>query len=78
MENCNPAKTPLPPGIKTYKATDANRCNEEQHQLYREIVGCILYLCAMTRPDLAYASSELSRYLSDPSTTHLILAKHVL
>eukprot|EP00961_Rhodomonas_salina_P219221 2963554-Rhodomonas_salina.3 len=33
-ENCNPAKTPLPPGIKTYKAMENNKCNEEQHQLY--------------------------------------------
>eukprot|EP00961_Rhodomonas_salina_P293854 3934087-Rhodomonas_salina.1 len=32
----------------------------------------------MTRPDIALATSELSRYVNDPSKTHLMLSKHVL
>eukprot|EP00961_Rhodomonas_salina_P112397 1512468-Rhodomonas_salina.4 len=27
MEGCNPKKTPLPSGVKTYKATDGNLCS---------------------------------------------------
>eukprot|EP00961_Rhodomonas_salina_P134210 1805159-Rhodomonas_salina.1 len=32
----------------------------------------------MTRPDISFATSELSRYMADPSRTHLQLAKWVL
>eukprot|EP00961_Rhodomonas_salina_P112398 1512468-Rhodomonas_salina.5 len=32
----------------------------------------------MTCPDKAFATSELSRYVNDPSKTHLMLSKHEL
>eukprot|EP00961_Rhodomonas_salina_P040238 540673-Rhodomonas_salina.1 len=78
MTNCNPVNTPLPPNVKTYKSTPEDALGESDHALYRSIVGSLQYLATMTRADLAFATSELSRYLSAPSKTHLQLAKHVL
>eukprot|EP00961_Rhodomonas_salina_P154889 2086330-Rhodomonas_salina.1 len=76
MSTCNPVATPLPPSVKTYKATVEDKLGEAEHALYRSIVGSLQYLATMTRPDVAYATSELSRYLAEPSKQHLQLAKH--
>jgi len=44
---------------------------------YRSIIGGLLYLCA-SRPDLMFASSYLSRYMSRPLNKHNQKAKRVL
>lgn len=44
---------------------------------YRSIVGSLLYL-TITRPDLAYSASFLSRFMNAPSTSHVGAAKRVL
>ncbi len=51
--------------------------NEEKSQ-YRVIVGSVLYLACWTRPDIAFAVSELSRFVSDPGSVHMQAAKRVL
>ena len=38
---------------------------------YREMIGCLMYTAVMTRPDIAFAVSNLSQYLNAPRTTHL-------
>ena len=38
----------------------------EEKSQYRVIVGSVLYLACWTRPDIAFAVSELSRFVSDP------------
>lgn len=45
--------------------------------LYRSLIGCLLYLTA-TRPDLMYATSLLSRFMTNPSENHFRAAKRVL
>ena len=45
--------------------------------LYRRIVGSLLYLTA-TRPDLIYAASLLSRFMTGPTKIHMGAAKEVL
>jgi hypothetical protein len=45
---------------------------------YRVIVGSLLYLACWTRPDIAFAVSELSRFVSDPGSVHMQAAKRVL
>jgi hypothetical protein len=48
------------------------------HRKYRSIVGCISYLINMTRPDLAFSYSQLSKFLQHPGDIHLAAAYHVL
>ena len=38
---------------------------------YQERIGSILYSAIMVRPDLAFAASQLSRHLTNPSQGHL-------
>ena len=48
------------------------------HRKYRSIVGCLSYLVNMTRPDLAFSFSQLSKFLQYPGEAHLAAAYRVL
>ncbi|RVW87884.1 Retrovirus-related Pol polyprotein from transposon TNT 1-94 [Vitis vinifera] len=37
---------------------------------YSRIIGSLMYLMSCTRPDIAYAVSKLSRYMSNPGAKH--------
>ena len=45
---------------------------------YDAAVGSLMYAMICTRPDLAFAISVLSRYMSEPSEKHWIAMKYVL
>ncbi|KAE9302609.1 hypothetical protein PF001_g13931 [Phytophthora fragariae] len=45
---------------------------------YRELVGSLMYMATCTRPDLAYAVGQLSRYVQCPTQQHIGAAKRVL
>ncbi|GMF43837.1 unnamed protein product [Phytophthora fragariaefolia] len=45
---------------------------------YRELVGSLMYLATCTRPDLAYAVGQLSRYVQSPTQQHISAAKRLL
>jgi len=48
------------------------------HRRYRGIVGSLGYLVNMTRPDLAWSYSELSKYVQYPGQAHMDAALHAL
>ena len=67
MQDCKPAATPLP-----HKAVLGPRGPDEQplppQTPYRSLVGSLLYVAMWTRPDIAFAVSQvLARFQSDPS-----------
>ena len=45
-------------------------CTKEQHAEYRRVLGEVMYLQTMTRPDLAQACSFLSQFLECPLQWH--------
>lgn len=45
---------------------------------YREIVGALLYISTSTRPDISFAVSELSRFVSNPGMIHFQASAQVL
>ena len=52
--------------------------DDERRQLYMEIVGSLMYLGYMSRPDIAYACSQLGGVLQNPGEAHLTAAKRVI
>ena len=51
--------------------------NTSEHKAYRAIVGKLLWL-ALIRPDISYATKELSRDLTAPTTESVTKVKHLL
>jgi hypothetical protein len=50
----------------------------KDHEVYRNMVGSLLYLACWTRPDIAFAVSELSRFVSSPGQFHMAAVKHLI
>jgi hypothetical protein len=46
------------------------------HLLYHGIVGSLVYLVNMTRPDLVFVYSELSKYVQRPDKDHMVATEH--
>ena len=49
-----------------------------KHDAYHAMVGSILWLANMTRPELAYAASQLAKFVSNPGRTHYDAAVRTL
>jgi hypothetical protein len=76
MNECRPAATPLP--LRQGKEDNFNDQPFNQIELYRQIIGSIMYLSNSTRPDITYATNYLARYCNQPTNSHYIYAKRVL
>lgn len=73
MGNYNNVSTPLMPYEKRKEESD----ELTNPRIYRSMIGGLLYL-AVTRPDLAFAASYVSRRLAQPRELDLQDAKRVL
>ena len=65
VEEAKVATTPQTVGVRL--EADTSKSSDEigqQKYQYRELVGCLQYLVRGTRPDIANAVRELSRFLS--------------
>ncbi|MCH80563.1 retrovirus-related Pol polyprotein from transposon TNT 1-94 [Trifolium medium] len=69
-----PATTPLDPAIKLHH--DEGKLYEDISQ-YRRLIGKLLYL-TNTRPDISYATQQLSQFLHKPTVTHYNVACRVI
>jgi hypothetical protein len=78
MWECNPVATPLDPNVRLSKLDCPEVVDPLVHRKYRSIVGCLSYLVNMTRPDLAFSFSQLSKFLQCPGDAHLAAAYRVL
>ncbi|XP_068733401.1 uncharacterized protein [Montipora capricornis] len=76
MSDCKPKAVPCELGAN--KAIAVNKSEFENVNLYREIVGSLIYLMTCTRPDLCYVVTYLSQHLSKPMKSHYGMAKQVL
>ncbi|XP_042891557.1 uncharacterized mitochondrial protein AtMg00810-like [Penaeus japonicus] len=75
MLDCHARNTPCDPSIViTYTVESDVLANAN---LYREIVGSLIYIMTGTRPDICYAVTKLSQYMSKPTKAHLNAAIHV-
>ena len=74
MDECKAAVVPLQQNNKL-QVNDGSKYADAT--LYRQLVGSLIYLTT-TRPDLAYAVSVLSQFMTRPLENHWITAKGVL
>ena len=75
MQNSTPVATPIATGTKLVRSTEESTVNQKQ---YQSNVGSQMYAMLCTRPDLAYAISQISQFSSNPSIIHESAAKRVL
>jgi hypothetical protein len=72
LDDARPITTPmeagidLTPGSSSVSPTDLS--NHEKSK-YREAIGSLMYCATVTRPDISYAVSTLSRYMEQPNIT---------
>lgn len=85
METCKPKDTPLEPGsAPLFKANSdeppASAAEQEKMDKipYRKAIGILMYLATTTRPDIAAAVSQLSRFVDNPRIRHWKALKHLL
>lgn len=71
---CHPASTPLPSGVVLAQRNEDRLSDPEP---YRRLVGQLLYL-NLTRPNISYATQQLSQFVSKLTRLHLNAAHHVL
>jgi len=80
IDEDNPSETPMEPGVDlspNSKSVSSVQLTQSQSSLYREMIGSLMYLAVMTRPDITFPISILSRYLESASITHLKAASRV-
>ena len=74
MKDYNPVSTPTKFGLKLNKDHEGKKVDST---LYKQIVGSLMYL-TVTRPDIMYSMSLISRYMENPTEIHLLVAKRIL
>jgi hypothetical protein len=76
MLNCKPMATPMVTNLKKLSVSSSDS-DEIDPTMYKQLIGSLMYL-VNTRPDICYAVSALSQFMSQPRQTHWIVVKHVL
>ena len=76
MSDAKPVSTPVDTGTKLVKATDDS--DEVNQGLYQSAVGSLLYLSSRTRPDIAYAVSNVAQFSAKPNKQHWTAVKRIL
>ena len=64
--DCKSAPTPYDPSVMLRK----NRRITRNQLRYSQIIGSLMYLASATRPDISFAVSKLSRFVSNPGDEH--------
>jgi hypothetical protein len=75
LARCNGVDKPITSRLTTRDQPET--VNVSDQELFRGMVGSLLYLASWTRPDIAFSVSELSRFVSNPGKPHLEAAKRV-
>lgn len=81
MTDSNPVNTPMDPNQRLSKDM-CPTSDEERAEMasipYQEAIGCIMYAAQISRPDIGFAVSTLSRYNTNYGKAHWSAVKRVL
>ena len=76
MTNAKPARTPLPTGYKP-EPFDGTSTPSLRSQ-YQSVIGSLLYLMLGTRPNIAFAVTQMAKFAANPSEEHLNRALYIM
>ena len=80
MTNATPITTPMDSKLVLSK----DQCPAEDKKdpktvkSFQCLIGSLMWLCSVSRPDLAYATTKLARYASNPGQEHIQAGLRVL
>jgi len=76
MTDSKLAKTPLPMGYKPepFEGTSSSQLRSQ----YQSLISSLLYIMLGTRPDIAFAVTQMAKFTSNPSDEHLNRAMYIL
>lgn len=78
LSDCNPVNNPCSPGVRLQSRKDNEPKLDTGKYPYSSLVGGLLFIANHARPDIAYAVSQLSRFMHDPTPAHWKAALRVL
>jgi transposase InsO family protein len=73
MSDCKGADTPIDTNLRLEKSEDV--CKQYP---YQQLIGSLMYLSALTRPDISYSVSYLSQFNNCFTSVHWKQAKRIL
>jgi hypothetical protein len=77
MDDLNVAQIPFPPGLKLRLGSPED-VSAASHLPYQSLIGTLNWAAVSSRPDIAYAVSQLSRFNSCYTFEHWKAAKHLV
>ena len=75
LEECNPNQAPL---SQAGLGADPNGPPSKEPWSYSSVVGMLLYLATNTRPDIAFAVSQVAHFNSAPKQSHAAAVKMIV
>lgn len=73
----NSTSTPMGRGMVTNENNFVNNKPLIESEPYREAIGSLLYLATISRPDISFAVSYLSRFCTKPMHNHWLMIKRI-
>lgn len=70
MKEARTCKVPMEAGLVKVLRKNSDQATAVEIARYRSEIGSMMYIMTQTRPDLGYPIAKLSKYLSNPSSTH--------
>ncbi|KAJ0398347.1 hypothetical protein ATCC90586_006770 [Pythium insidiosum] len=81
MDESKPTTTPMVPKMRLDEIQgepDEAEREAMRHKPYRQVVGSLLYLARVSRPDIAFAANQLARHCATPRREAWNAAAHLL
>ena len=76
MQDCIPIRTPMDISIKLTIVKDDEALADPKE--YASIVRGLMFAVCVTRPDISCAIDQLSQFLNNPSSKHMLTIKRIL
>lgn len=78
MTNCNPKVVPADQYTNLSEVSLGRDDDDFDQSVYREAVGCVMYVMVCTRPDIAFAVSQVAQFNHQPKPAHWTAVRRIL